>query len=69
MYIRSGEPLWVELYRLSFRFLFALVFIGVGTILFLQVYNSPIMDQQYYHHESDYSIAPPGIHIWNSYGR
>lgn len=58
---RPGEPLWAEICRLLFRFSFLAIFITMTTVLVLQVQNSPIIDQQYYDHNSDYTVMAPGI--------
>ncbi|KAI8639091.1 hypothetical protein BD408DRAFT_421953 [Parasitella parasitica] len=58
---RSGEPLWAEISRLLFRFSFLAIFITMTTVLVLQVQNSPIIDQQYYDHNSDYTVIAPDI--------
>lgn len=57
---RPGEPLWAEISRLLFRFSFLAIFITITTVLVLQVQNSPIINQQYYDHNSDYSVMAPG---------
>ncbi|KAF1798422.1 hypothetical protein FB192DRAFT_1391512 [Mucor lusitanicus] len=58
---RPGEPLWAEISRLLFRFSFLAIFVTMTTVLVLQVQNSPIIDQQYYDHSSDYTVAAPDI--------
>ncbi|CEP07381.1 hypothetical protein [Parasitella parasitica] len=58
---RPGEPLWAEISRLLFRFSFLAIFITMTTVLILQVQNSPIIDQQYYDHNSDYTVLAPDI--------
>ncbi|KAL9543975.1 hypothetical protein MBANPS3_007857 [Mucor bainieri] len=58
---RPGEPLWAEISRLLFRFSFLAIFVTMTTVLVLQVQNSPIIDQQYYDHDSDYTVAAPDI--------
>ncbi|KAI8143697.1 hypothetical protein BJV82DRAFT_712826 [Fennellomyces sp. T-0311] len=58
---RAGEPLWAEITRTLFRFLFSGVFIAVVVIIILQVRNSPIIEQKYRIHTDDYTIDVPDI--------
>ncbi|EPB91302.1 hypothetical protein HMPREF1544_01819 [Mucor circinelloides 1006PhL] len=60
---RPGEPLWAEISRLLFRFSFLAIFITMTAVLVLQVKNSPIIDQQYYDHTPDYTVAAPATDI------
>ncbi|CAO3597021.1 unnamed protein product [Absidia cylindrospora] len=58
---RAGEPMWAEMSRLLFRIMFLAVFLTVVGVLILQVRNSPIIDQKYYVHNSDYTVDVPDI--------
>ncbi|ORY95362.1 hypothetical protein BCR43DRAFT_515489 [Syncephalastrum racemosum] len=58
---RAGEPLWAEITRFLVRLFFYLVFITVVIITLVQVRNSPIIEQSYHEHNSEYTVDVPDI--------
>ncbi|KAI8359902.1 hypothetical protein EDC96DRAFT_576272 [Choanephora cucurbitarum] len=58
---RSGEPLWAEAVRLTFRILSFIIFSVVAAGLVIQVKRSPIIEQQHEEYGSNQTIALPDV--------